>query len=196
MDLNFGANVWMHFLGYLEYDPRDNATRIMGYDPNTGEHQPFLVYSITSSSAPFHDGCVLRRSTCSDTRDERYRTMCFTYGNKPAIIGAAGPNPDVSWGLNVVNLTGEPNSGNNPPAYPGNAVYQPPATYHITYHVAELADAGRVAFRLYRSNTNVQDAYQGTVFMTSGNVTFTKRPWNWSRWSAPDQGRYQPLKLK
>ncbi len=197
-DLNFGANVWMHFLGYLEYDPRDNATRIMGYDPNTGEHQPFLVYYYYKQlRRAFHDGCVLRRSTCSDTRDERYRTMCFTYGNKPAIIGAAGRNPDGSWGLNVVNLTGEPNSGNNPPAYPGNAVYQPPATYHITYHVAELADAGRVAFRLYRSNTNVQDAYQGTVFMTSGNVTFTIAPLELvTLVSAPTTGATQPLKLK
>ena len=34
----------MHFLAYLEYDPDDNATRIMGYDPNTGDHQPFLKY--------------------------------------------------------------------------------------------------------------------------------------------------------
>ena len=104
----------MHFLGYLEYDPGDNATRIMGYDPNTGEHQPFLVYYYYKQlGRGFHDGCVLRRSTCSDTREERYRTMCLTYGDKPAIIGAAGPNPDGSWGLNVVNLTGEPNSGNN-----------------------------------------------------------------------------------
>ncbi len=102
--------------------------------------------------------------------------MCFTYGNKPAIIGAAGRNADGSWGLNVVNLTGEPNSGNNPPAYPGNAVYQPAATYHITYHVAELADAGRAAFRLYRSSSTVQDAYHGTVLMTNGNVTFTIAP--------------------
>jgi hypothetical protein len=42
-DFNFGCQVWMHFLAYQDYDRRDNATRIMGYDRNTGEHQPFLV---------------------------------------------------------------------------------------------------------------------------------------------------------
>ncbi len=170
-DLNFGANVWLHFLGYLEYDSGDNATRIMGYDPRTGEHQPFLVYYYYRQlRRGFQDGCVLRRSTSSDTREDRYRTMCFTYGDKPAIIGAAGRNTDGSWGLNIVNLTGEPDSLSENP--PGNANYQPAAIYNITYHVAELANAGAVAFRLYRSSSTAQDAEQATIFMRGGNVTF------------------------
>lgn len=174
-DLNFGANVWLHFIGYDAYDPRDNATRIMGYDPSTFAYQPFLVYHYYKQMRRgFKDGCVLRRSTSNDTRERVYRQMCFTYGDKPAIIGAAGRNADGSWGLNVVNLTGEPNSlsGNRP----GNANYQPAAAYSITYHVAELANAGVVGFNLYRSNTKVQDACQGTVLMMKGDVTFTVAP--------------------
>lgn len=178
-DLNFGANVWLHFIGYDGYDPRDNATRIMGYDQITGEHQPFLVYYYYKQMRrAFHDGCVLRRSTSSDTRKPVYQQMCFTYGDKPAIIGAAGRNPNGSWGLNVVNLTGEPNSGRNPPSYPGSAVYRPAATYHITYHVAELANRRGDPFRfeLYRSSSAVQDADEGAVFMSNGDVTFTIAP--------------------
>lgn len=168
-DFNFGCGVWLHFQGYLEYDPRDNATRIMGYDPNTGEHQPFLVYYYYKQlRRGFRDGCVFRSSTSSDTRQDRYRTMCFTYGDKPAIIGAAGRNRDGSWGLNVVNLTGEPSSR--------HAKFQPAATYQLTYHVAELADAGTVRFGLYRSSSMLRDAGQGTVLMRGGEVTFTLAP--------------------
>jgi hypothetical protein len=174
-DFNFGCDVWMHFLGYLEYDPGDNATRIMGYDPTTGAHQPFLVYYYYQQlRRGFQDGCVFRSSTSDDTREDRYRTMCFTYGDKPAIVGAAAQNVDGSWGLNVVNLTGMPER--RPGSGRGSANYQPAATYNITYHVAELADAGTVRFRLYRSSSTVRDAYQGTVLMRTGDVTFTIAP--------------------
>ena len=173
-DFNFGCDVWMHFLGYLEYDPGDNATRIMGYDPTTGAHQPFLVYYYKQMRRAFLDGCVFRSSTSSDTREDRYRTMCFTYGDKPAIVGAAAQNVDGSWGLNVVNLTGVPER--RPGSGRGSANYQPAATYNITYHVAELANAGTVRFGLYRSSSTVRNAYQGTVLMRGGDVTFTIAP--------------------
>jgi hypothetical protein len=173
-DFNFGCHVWMHFQGFLEYDPQDNATRIMGYDQNTGEHQPFLVYYYYKQlRRGFRDGCVFRSSTSSDTREDRYRTMCMTHGDRPAIVGSAGRNAEGSWGLNVVNLTGVPT---RPGVRRGDANYQPAATYDITYHVAELVDAGTVRFGLYRSSSTVRDAYQGTVLMVGGNVTFTLAP--------------------
>ena len=87
--------------------------------------------------------------------------MCLTYGDKPAIVGAAGQNVDGSWGLNVVNLTGEPDCAREYSRGPAN--YQPAATYDITYHVAELENAGTVRFSLYRSSSTVRDAHQGTV---------------------------------
>ena len=178
-DINFGANVWMHFLAYDSYDPNDNATRIMGYDPNTGNHQPFLVYYYYKQlRRGFKDGCVLRRSTSNDTRERVYQEMCFTYGDKPAIIGAAGRNSDGSWGLNMVNLTSQPDwlPKWRPPVPPDEAIFQPAATYNITYHVAELANAGTVRFSLYRSSSAVRDAYQGSVIMSNGDVTFTIAP--------------------
>ena len=126
-------------------------------------HQPFLKYYYYQQlRRGFKDGCVFRSSTSSDTREDRYRTMCLTYGDRPAIVGAAGRNADGSWGLNVVNLTSEPDR--RPGVSRGSANYQPAATYNITYHVAELANAGTVSFRLYRSSSTVRDAYQGTVF--------------------------------
>jgi len=173
-DFNFGCQVWLHFLAYLEYDPRDNATRIMGYDRNTGEHQPFLKYYYYKQlRLAFKDGCVFRSSTSSDPREDRYRTMCLTYGDKPAIVGTAGRNADGSWGLNVVNLTSEQARRGGSRA---SANYQPAATYDITYHVAELEKAGTVSFTLYRSSSTVRVANQGTVSMTGGNVAFTIAP--------------------
>ena len=174
-DFNFGCQVWMHFLAYQDYDPRDNATRIMGYDPNTGGHQPFLKYYYYKQlRLGFKDGCLFRSSTSDDTREDRYSTMCFTYGDKPAIVGAAGQNVDGSWGLNVVNLTGVPER--RPGSGRRSANYQPAATYDITYHVAELEKAGKLSFTLYRSSSTVRVAKQGTVSMTGGNVTFTIAP--------------------
>ena len=174
-DLNFGCHVWMHFQGYLEYDPRDNATRIMGYDQHTGEHQPFLVYYYYEQlRRGFQDGCMLRSSTSSDTRQDRYRTMCMTYGDRPAIVGSAGRNADGSWGLNVVNLTGVPDRRSG--VSRGAANYQPAADYNITYRVAELENAGTVPFRLYRSSSTMRDAYEETLSMRGGDVTFTIAP--------------------
>jgi hypothetical protein len=174
-DFNFGCDVWMHFEAYLEYDPRDNATRIMGYDPSTGAHQPFLKYYYYKQlRRGFQDGCVFRSSTSSDTREDRYRTMCMTYGDRPAIIGAAGQNVDGSWGINVVNLTSEPDR--RPGVSPGNANYQPAATYNITYQVPELANASTVRFKLYRSSSTVRDAYQEMVLMRGGDVSFSIAP--------------------
>lgn len=158
-DFNFGCQVWLHFLAYLEYDAGDNATRIMGYDQNTGEHQPFLKYYYYKQlRLAFRDGCVFRSSTGSDTREDRYGTMCLTYGDKPAIVGAAGQNVDGSWGLNIVNLTGEPTRRGDSR---GSANYQPAATYDITYHVAELEKAGTVRFTLYRSSSTARVATRG-----------------------------------
>jgi hypothetical protein len=96
--------------------------------------------------------------------------MCLTYGDKPAIVGAAARNADGSWGLSVVNLTGEPSRRGDSR---GSANYQPAATYDITYHVAELEKAGTVSFTLYRSSSTVRVANQGAVAMTGGNVAFT-----------------------
>jgi hypothetical protein len=43
----------------------------------------------------------------------------------------------------------------------------------------------------------MHDAYQGTVFMTNGNVTFTIAPLELvTLVSAPTTGATQPLKLK
>ncbi len=174
-DFNFGCDVWMHFEAYLEYDPHDNATRIMAYDPQTGAHRPFLKYFYYKQlRRGFKDGCVFRSSTSDDTREDRYRTMCMTYGDHPAIVGAAGQNVDGSWGINVVNLTSEPDL--RPGVRHGTANYQPAATYKITYHVAELENVGTVRFRLYRSSSTVRDAHQGTVLMKRGNVSFTIAP--------------------
>ncbi len=174
-DFNFGCDVWMHFEAYLEYDPHDNATRIMGYDPDTGEHQPFLkYYYYRQLRRGFKDGCVFRSSTSDDTREDRYRTMCMTYGDRPAIIGTAGRNTDGSWGISLVNLTSEPDL--RPGVHRGTANYQPAATYKIKYHVAELAKGGTVRFRLYRSSATVRDDYQGTVSMKRGDVMFTIAP--------------------
>ncbi|MGD0499684.1 MAG: hypothetical protein ABSC23_14750 [Bryobacteraceae bacterium] len=174
-DFNFGCNIWMHFEAYLAYDPNDNATRIMGYDPASGAHQPFLkYYYYRQLRRGFKDGCVFRSSTSSDTRESVYQEMCMSHGDRPAIIGATGRNVDGSWGLSVVNLTGEPDR--RPGVSPGAANYQPSATYKITYHVAELADAGRVRFRLCRSSATARDADQGTVSMRGGNVIVTIAP--------------------
>ncbi|MGD0497166.1 MAG: hypothetical protein ABSC23_01905 [Bryobacteraceae bacterium] len=174
-DFNFGCGVWMHFEAYLPYDPRDNATRIMGYDPTTGDHQPFLKYYYYKQlRRGFKDGCVFRSSTSDDAREDRYRTMTLTHGDRPAIVGAAGKNVDGSWGMNVVNLTSAPDR--RPGVSPGAANYQPAATYKITYHVGELENVGALSFRLYRSSSAVRDADQGTVLMKGGDVAFTIAP--------------------
>ncbi len=174
-DFNFGCQVWMHFEACLQWDTNDNATRIMGYDPNTFNFAPFLKYYYYQQlRRGFKDGCVFRRSTSSDRREAVYQEMCLTYGDRPAIVGAAGQNPDGSWGLNVVNLTSCPDI--RPGVSAGTANYQPAATYNITYRVAELTNAGTVAFNLFRSNTNLLDVYQGTVLMTNGSVAFTIAP--------------------
>lgn len=176
--LNVGAEVWMHFLAYEEYDSTDNATRILGWDPSTGDYTPpFLVYNYYQQMRiAFQNGCVFRNSTTNDDTESVFETMTLTYGDQPPIVAAAALNPNGMWGLNIVNLTGEPNTGSNPPADPGSANYAAATTYNITYYVEELANSGSITFDMYRSNESEQSYYEGTVIMTSGNVACQLAP--------------------
>jgi hypothetical protein len=168
-EMNQGCNVWLYFIAYLGYDPNDNATRIMGYDATTYAHQCFLkYYYFKQERLGFKDGCVFRSSTSNDTRESRYTTMTLTYGDRPAIVGAAGRNTDGTWGITVSNVTGIPDDANDN--------WQPAATYDITYHVDELASAGAVNFTQYRTSGSLRIANQGTVTMTGGDVHFTIGP--------------------
>lgn len=105
-DLNHGVTHWIFFKGF-SYSPdvrRDGytASRITQYDAATGKIVTHLKYFyLKQLTAAFNPGAAVRRCESATEAD-----MVYTYGQKPRVCAAAAVNPDGSWAVGVVNLTG------------------------------------------------------------------------------------------
>jgi hypothetical protein len=169
-DVNLGCNVWMHFLGYMGFDPNDNATRIIGYEDGTGRHPPFLKYFfykfIGNTMLP---ECIIRRCTNNYPNNTYFQDMRLTWGNRPPINAVAGKNPDGSWVLHVVNTT----NLSNP-----QQIYLPNTLCNIVWHVDELADSGVVHFTRYQSDIYQVGQKMDRVDMIDGNIPVTLYAWH------------------
>lgn len=103
-DLNHGVTHWIHFIGFAAYDPRDNGTRMIGFDPDETGEDWYTLYDkhryLAQLAQAFQPGCVLRKA-----HSDREEHMHWTYGRKPRVVVAAGRNPDGSWAVGISNYT-------------------------------------------------------------------------------------------
>ncbi|CAN5494323.1 hypothetical protein BH09VER1_BH09VER1_42630 [soil metagenome] len=168
-DLNHGACWWIYFKGF-SYSPdvaKDDysASRLTQYDAARGGIVTHLkYYYLKQLLAAFEVGTVLRR--CESAAEGR---MVYTYGLKPKACAAAGVDPDGSWALGVVNLTGLP--GRNEIAR-----WQPAETLEVTVKIDELATAPDRVFRLTRSRAGQHAVEGGEVTMKGGSVSLRIAP--------------------
>jgi len=169
-DANLGVTHWCYFIAYTSFDPADNTTRVMGYDPATMEFKPFLkYYYFTQVAHTLRPGTAMRLCESNLGGGSRFQWMENTYGGQPPLCACAGVNPDGAWGLALVNKTAtEPNGNIYVPA--------PAADYDVTFVVEELKGEGDIEFNVYLSNKTEHFVKTETKTMHNGEITFHAGP--------------------
>ena len=51
-DLNYGVTHWLHFIGFENPDPKDDATRILKYKPKSAPRNNVAEVSFISATRP------------------------------------------------------------------------------------------------------------------------------------------------
>ncbi|MEO1237626.1 MAG: hypothetical protein AAFX76_12630, partial [Planctomycetota bacterium] len=160
-DVNHGVTHWFHFVGFMENDPNDNATRILKYDPVTGpaagDGDPlgtpddgdwFTVLTkyhyLQQLTDAFDLGATFRKPT-SDLEGD----MSWQYGPKPRITTTVAQNPDGSWAIAINNYTDNSFLALDDPErvesdFAAWNAGQPSESFEVTVFIEELADLGDV----------------------------------------------------
>ena len=167
-DMNHRVTHWIHFLGFESPDPNDNATRVLAYTTQplrTTIFQKYYYYR--QLAAAFDVGAVFRES-----RSTLEGALTCTYGKKPPPTVAAARNPDGTWGIGVVNFTGDTASFNdNPDDAQGYANGEAARVIDVTVRIPELADSGDLACTVRRTNSRTADAEEPRATMRQGEIT-------------------------
>ncbi|MBD3393107.1 MAG: hypothetical protein GF418_13380 [Chitinivibrionales bacterium] len=200
-DFNHMVTCWQTYLGVCVHDWRFGPHRLIvyfesasdsaqavndwGYPPDDIEplaDGTYICYTLKywylkQIAHAFDVGCAFRY--CETDKELPHRDMWMTYGQKPAIVASTAQNPDESWTIGVVNITGcqsdtfEINS-NHPASI---FQYYDPAAYDVTVRVEELAGNDQLKFQLIRSNkTDWVEPQADSVTMTNGEITLTVGP--------------------
>ena len=106
-DMNHGVNYWIHFIGYLSDDPRDNGTRLMAYYNGNVAGEAWLkifqpYYYLQQLGQTFDAGAVFRQSVSSLENE-----MTWTRDKVPRLVAAAACNPDGSWSIGLLDYTSD-----------------------------------------------------------------------------------------
>ncbi len=113
-DLNHGVTDWFFWTW--------NMFVCMDCKPQTITDIKYSTYyyNLTNILGAIDVGAIVRRSTSEPALPTA--DMHFNNGSEPAITAAAAKNPDGSWGIALVNLTGYHSQLMEPPPYdPANS---------------------------------------------------------------------------
>jgi O-glycosyl hydrolase len=177
-DMNNRVTHWIWFIGHAPSHTQDNATRLVRYFISPFRYDVFQkYYYLQQLSHTFDIGAVFRRSYSSLEKN-----MTWSFGKKPRIIVASARNPDGSWGIGISNFTSDKFFFTLPAnlGLPAGTVATNPQTgraaetFAVTVFVEELAKAGDIKMKMYRSNSNVNNVYIGNALMHQGTVTIPK----------------------
>ncbi len=175
-DMNHRVTHWIHFIGLEVSDPKDNATRIIAYEAQTGKAQIFTKYWYYQQlNQTFGVGAKFRDSQSSLDGD-----MTWTYGVKPHLTAAAAQNADGSWGIGLVNFTADSFAGLQGWADEKwnreQNGHTPAQTFRVTLRVPELKNRAAVKFTVQRSDAMKKNASSGEVTMQNGAVELNIAP--------------------
>ncbi|MBV6623408.1 MAG: hypothetical protein KI793_10800 [Rivularia sp. (in: Bacteria)] len=169
-DMNQRVTHWIWFIGYLQADAKDDATRLIRYWSNPFRYDIFQkYYYLKQLSQAFDVGAVFRKSISSLEGE-----MKWTYGKKPRITVASAENPDGSWGIALSNYTSNRFIAPYVSKWTRTQKGHKAQTFKVTVFVEELAQAGDISMKVYRSNSNVNNVYTGNIVMHNGKVTVSK----------------------
>ena len=172
-DMNHGVTHWIHFVGFENPDPKDDATRILRYTTNPLHitlFQKFYFYRQLAET--FVAGGVLR-SCVSDAESE----MTWTYGKKPRVTVACLRNPDGGWGVAISNYTAstfrdDRETGKQEIDQGGYAARR----FTVLLKIEELAGEAQRAFSLTRSRPGTASVGEGEVILRNGQASVVINP--------------------
>ncbi|MBE9005294.1 S-layer homology domain-containing protein [Fortiea sp. LEGE XX443] len=169
-DMNNRVTHWIWFIGHAKADPRDNATRIIRYSLDPFQYDLFQkYYYLQQLSQTFDIGAGFRRSISSLDK-----SMTWTFGKKPRITVASAKNLDGSWGIAISNYTAERFADPVISKWEKTQGGYAAKSFEVTVYVEELAQAGDIKMRMYRSNSNINNKYIGARVMRKGRITIPK----------------------
>jgi O-glycosyl hydrolase len=175
-DMNHRVTHWIHFLGFEQTDPKDNATRIIAYTPNPLNTTVYLKYFVYQQLANAFDvGARFRDSQSTLDGD-----MTWTYGKKPRVIASTAQNPDGSWAIGITNHTADSFAGikgwSDDKWNIEQGGHTPGQTFAVTVRVDELKNRAAVPFVVHRTSANLKNARGETVTMRNGEVQINVAP--------------------
>ena len=100
--------------------------------------------------------------------------MTWTYGKKPQITVASAKNPDGSWGIAVSNYTSNKFVNSNASEWMKTQEGFGAESFQVTVFIEELAKTRDIKMQMYRSNSNINNIYMGSLVMHKGKVTIPK----------------------
>jgi O-glycosyl hydrolase len=173
-DMNHRVSYWIHFIGYLSNDPRDNGTRLIAYYNGNIAGDGWLkvfepYYYLQQLAQTFDAGAVFRQSISSLENE-----MTWRRDHTPRLTVAAALNPDGSWGIGISDYTSNDFPQNNwfVKSISGKAAQ----SFTVTVNVEELAKAGELRFATRRRGPQFQNSPQEHVTMRDGQLTVTINP--------------------
>jgi hypothetical protein len=98
--------------------------------------------------------------------------MFYTYGRKPAINASAILNPDSTFTIAVVNMTGATSDTAAQPRF----IYYDSVSYTVNIAVEEMTDIPEVKFGVVRSNTTKRLNVEDSVAMLNGALSIAIEP--------------------
>ncbi len=198
-DFNHGVTHWLTYLpaGEVDRNRRFAAHNLMQYfnsldtllqrqfDPNDfqvlGNNQAYLMitlkyFYLKQLTQVFDVGCRFR--CCLSAPELPYDDMAMRFGQKPAVGASVAQNPDNSWTIAAVNMTGclsdnLPITATHPARY---YVYYPAESYDVTLFIEELDGTGEQKLALTRSSKTKRIEFEDSVTMTDGLVTVAVGP--------------------
>jgi len=173
-DMNHGVNYWIHFIGYLSDDPRDNGTRLLAYYNGNIAGEAWLkifqpYYYLQQLAQTFDAGAVFRQSASSLENE-----MTWTRGHVPRLVAAAARNPDGSWSIGLLDYTSDnfPHNG----WFESSIRGQPAQSFAVTVQIEELAGAGELRFQARRNGPQIKESREQSAAMRHGQLTVTINP--------------------
>ncbi len=172
-DVNHGVTHWIHFLGFENDDPHDNATRIFSLNLDGLGWTTFLKFQYYRQlSAAFPPGVVFRHCTSSLDGD-----MTWTYGKKPRLNATCARHPDGGWSIGLSNYTStafreEGNTGTWDIDQEGRPAISP----MVTVQIREMSGLPDQLMNISRCGPGGTEPVTTSVMMHNGAVAVVVAP--------------------
>jgi hypothetical protein len=192
-DFNHGCSHWAAYLNFDDFYYRECSHRlawvwrtresamewisdtnsILEFGPNCYAVISLKYFYQKHLAHTLDAGGVFRQCSVADgLPDGMTKDMWYTFGQKPSINATAIRNPDSTWTVAVVNMSGGIDDTVQPPQF----WYFDSTSYTVNVKIDELANSGALKFGVVRSNRTLRLEAQDSVTAQNGVLSFQIEP--------------------